>query len=118
MLAPELGRSSPALLTDLDHETLPGEGVVVEHDATDVSDNLAQAPKQDTAHETPATPSETQVGVGHADNAEQGEKSNVGRQRWAVLVDAPFDRAGVEVAGGVGAEGDDTWGGLVLRHIR
>lgn len=45
-----------------------------------------------------------------ANHSEEGEQSNVGSKIGSVLVDAPFDGAGVEGTRGVGAKGDDTLG--------
>ena len=80
------------LLTDLDHEALPGEGVVVEKYASDVADDLAQAAEQHAGHEAPATPSKAEVRVDDANNGKQDEENNVAGKRGAVLVDTPFNR--------------------------
>lgn len=40
-------------LTNLDHEGIEGEGVVVEHDAANVADDLGDAASEHASHEAP-----------------------------------------------------------------
>lgn len=95
-------------LTNLDHESLEGKGVVVKHDTTNVSDDLAKGAGDHTRGEPPTPPSEAQVGMDDSNDGKEGQQSDVGGQRRAVLVDGPLNRARVEVAGGIGAESDHT----------
>lgn len=92
-------------LTNLDHEGIEGEGVVVEHDAADVADDLRDAASENTSHEAPGLPSHTQEEVNEAKGAEESSQGDIGSERGSVGVDAPLDGAVVEVAGGVGTEG-------------
>lgn len=102
--------------TDLNHEGGEIKGVVVEHDAADITDDLGDATEDHTHHEAPTPPSDTKDCVGDANESEESEESSVGRERWSVLVYAPFDGAAIEVASSVGTEGDDTRGKFA-RHV-
>lgn len=93
------------MLTDLDNECVEGKGVVPEHDTADVSDNLGDATHEHTAHKAPGLPSPAQICVCNTENTEEGREDDVGRETRSVLVDAPLDRAVVEVAERVGPEG-------------
>lgn len=96
--------------TDLNHESHPAKRVVVEHDAANVAGNLGHTAKNHAAHEAPCAPADAEDDVDKGNGAKDGQQGNVGGQRGAVGVDAPFDGARVEGAGDVGAKGDDAGG--------
>lgn len=104
-------RSRTRGLTDLNHESVVGKGIVPHHDAAHVAQNLGHAAQQHARHEAPAAPAHAKVRVHGADERKQDEKDDVGRQRRAVAKHGPFDGAVVEVAGRVGPK--EVFGALI-----
>lgn len=88
----------------MDHEADKRKGIIVQHDAPDVADNLRETPEQHTRHEPPAAPSPAQIGMDGGDDAKRSGEEDVGRQRRAKAVDAPFHGADGQGAVGVGAK--------------
>lgn len=102
--------------TNLHHEADKGEWVVVEHDAANVADNLTHTAHEHTRHETPALPANAQEYVCNTDQGEEDGKGDVGGERGAESVDAPFCRAVGEGAVGVAAKGDVARVGTLSCH--
>jgi hypothetical protein len=101
----------------LDHESVEREGVVPHHDTTDIANNLRDAAKKHTSHETPALPSNAEIDVHKADERKESDEDNVGGERRSITVQTVVDGAGVEIAGRVRAEGVLGADGHVVRHF-
>lgn len=102
---------------NLDHESVEGEGVVPHHDTTDIANNLRDAAKKHTSHETPTLPSEAKICVDKTNETEENDEDNVGSKRRSVAVDTPLNRASIQVTGRIGAEGIFGPDGVIVRHI-
>lgn len=104
------GRKGGARHTDLHHEACKAPGVVVEDDATDVSQRDDEAAGYHAAHEPPGTPSDAEIGVDHGGDGEEGDEGAVGCQRGPVAVHAHLDGAEVEGTVGSGTEDNEVAG--------
>lgn len=91
----------------MNHEADEGEGVVVEHDAAGVANGFTQASENHSAHEAPASPSETEIPMGKADQDKQTEKGGISSQRRSEAVDAPFGGTVIQRTVCVGTNGLD-----------
>ena len=92
-------------LTNLDHEADKREGVIVEHDSTNVANTLRDTTHEHTGHEPPTLPSESEIEMDDSDETEEGKEEDVGRKRRTVGVETPLDGTVVEVAGRVVTKG-------------
>lgn len=102
---------------NLDHESVEREGVVPHHDTTDIANNLRDAAKKHTSHETPALPSEAKICVNKTNETEENDEDNVGSKRWSVAVDTPVNGASIQVTGRIGAESILGPDGVIVGHI-
>ena len=78
----------------------------MQQDASNIADDLKQAPEQHADHEPGGAPSHAEANVNEAGKGVEGEEEAVGGEGGLVLVDAPFDGAEGEGAVCVGAEDD------------
>jgi len=91
---------------NLHHESPKVEGIVIHDNPSDISNNLKQTPNHHEAHVEPLLPLDAQNEMcPHGDGVEDDE-GDVGGERRAVFVDAPFYGAEIEIAVCVGAKDD------------
>lgn len=88
----------------------------MQHDAANIAYNLSYTTQQHTRHEAPTAPFPAQVGMHNSNNRKDSRKDNVGYQRRLEAVEAPFDGACVDSAGGIRAKDDDSFWNFTFRH--
>ena len=78
---------------DLHGETVVGEGVVVQHEAADVSDCFYKTAAGEGEGECPGFVSDAEVELGDQEGEEKGEEEGVGGEGREVAIDCVLDAA-------------------------
>ena len=81
------------LLTDLDEKPIEGEGILVQHNPANVTDDLSDTADGHGCHKGPRSPFDSLYDLDDHGDSKQCNEDGIARNSRAIIVDAGFDGA-------------------------
>ena len=102
-------REEKSQLTDLQHESIEVEGVIVHHNPSDIAEDGVDDADKHADHKPPLLPSKTEVRVDNGSERVQGNEGDVGGERGPIAVHGILHGTKVERAVGLRSKIHHMW---------